>query len=130
MSDTLIRVLILATVSDGEIQKEELDIINTLRKSHASLSRVSDQEVQVAIVDIYNKLSAGMEAEHIIGQLGNELDVGERNSAYAIAKEVCAADFKILPAETEFMDLLERVWGIPEDIQIAVNSSLKLRYSI
>ena len=58
------------------------------------------------------------------------MDAGERHSAYAIAKEVCAADFKILPAEKEFMELLERVWSIPEKIQIAVNRSLNFRYSI
>ena len=59
MGVNFLKVVILAAVSDGEIQSQELEIINAMKKSHPMMKNVSDDEVQAAMADIYNKISAG-----------------------------------------------------------------------
>ena len=62
----------------------------------------------------------------LYGGLGNNLF--QIAAAYALAKEVCAADFHMQPAETEFLALIEEIWAIPKKVTDAVNQSIKLRY--
>ena len=47
--------------------------MNQIKDLHPELRQVSEKEIQEATVDIYNKLSAGMDFEHIIAQLGKDM---------------------------------------------------------
>ena len=90
---------------------------------------MSDDDGREAMADIYNKLSAGMETKYIIEQLSSEFSNKEKQSAFALAKEICAADFDIKPAETDFLKLLEEEWKIPKSVISAVDQSISLRYT-
>jgi len=130
MNSKFLKIVLLAAVSDGEIQTEELEMLSQIKKSHPELKKISDEDSQIALADIYNKLSAGMETKHILEQLADSFTQMEKNAAFALAKEVCAADFRVMPAEKDFLELLVTVWGIPEDVVSAVDTSISLRYSI
>jgi len=130
MPDKFLKVVVLAAVSDGEIQEAELAVVNNLKASNHFLRDISDVAAQSGVADVYNKLSAGMEAKHILEQIGSAFAETEKHQAYALAREVCAADHKILPAEADFITTLEEVWSIPKDVVDTVLKSLKLRYSI
>lgn len=130
METRFLKVIMLAAVSDGQIQEEELALVSQIRKTHPALRKISDDAAQAAMADVYNKLSAGMEARHILEQLGEQLSSEEKLSAYALAKEVCSADFKIDDAEGEFLQVIEELWEIPADIIAAVTKSSQLRYDV
>jgi uncharacterized membrane protein YebE (DUF533 family) len=130
METRFLKVVLLAAVSDGQIQEEELALISQIKKTHPALRKISDETAQLALADVYNKLSAGMEARHILEQLGEQFSVTEKHSAYALAKEVCAADFTIDDTENEFLQLIEDLWDIPADVVDAVAKSSKLRYDL
>ena len=130
MEAKFLKIVMLAAVADGEIQGEELEMLNQIKKSHPELKNIPDDAARAAMADVYNKISAGMEVKHILEQLGSEFIQKERETAFALAKEVCAADFNILPAETEFLQLVIDMWSIPDDIVHIVNRSIALRYSI
>ena len=130
MDAKFLKIVMLAAVADGEIQGEELEMLNHIKQSHPELKNIPDEAARAAMADVYNKFSAGMETKHILEQLGEEFNQKEKESAFAMAKEVCAADFNILPAETEFLQLLIEMWSIPEDVIQIVNKSVELRYSI
>ena len=89
MKTALLKIILLASVSDGEIQAPELSLMNQIKDLHPELRQVSEKEIQEATVDIYNKLSAGMDFEHIIAQLGKDMTQG-KEKAYALSVEVCA----------------------------------------
>lgn len=130
MKTKFIKIVLLSAVSDGEIQPAELAMLNQIRMSHPAMKHISDEEFQTALADIYNKFAAGMETAQILEQLGKQFNEEEKHSAYALGMEVCAADYAVLDAEKDFLDLLEKKWSIPKSIKTAVKKSIQLRYSI
>lgn len=130
MPQSLLKIILLASVADGEIQPSELAMMNQIKASHPTLKKIKDSEVQEASADIYNKLSAGMELKHIIEQLGESMSETQRNTAYALAKEVCAADYEMHPAENDYINELETQFSISDRVKDIVNESIKIRYAI
>ncbi len=130
MDAKFLKIVMLAAVSDGQIQPEELEMLNQIKNSHPELKSISDEAARAAMADVYNKFAAGMETKHILDQLGDEFSDREKESAFALAKEVCAADFNIHPNETAFLQLVVNMWSISEETIKAVNKSIELRYSI
>lgn len=130
MQTSLLKVILLASVADGEIQPSELTLMNQVKDLHPELKQVSEKEIQEASIDIYNKLSAGMNFEHIISQLAKDMSQEQKEIAYALSAEVCAADFEVLSGEKGFLQELESQFSISSDIKSVVKKSIKLRYSI
>ena len=130
MATKLLKMVVLAAVSDGEVQPNELEAINLIRKSHPVLRQVSDSECQAAIADIYNKISAGMEPKHILEQIGSEYSSEEKSLAYALAVEVCYSDFSIKNEEMHFLNDIEKQWKIPKEVSEPIKFSANLRFFI
>jgi uncharacterized tellurite resistance protein B-like protein len=123
-----LKLIMLAAVADGKIQEQELSLIGRIKNNHAELKAIPEEQSQEAMADIYNKLSAGMEVTHILDVLGRQFNEAQKQAAYALAKEVCAADFDVAPAETDFLRLIETQWNIPADVSKSVDLSIRLRY--
>ena len=130
MDSKYFKVIILAAILDGEIQSEEIEMINHIRNTHPLMKDIPEKKARSAIDDIYSKLSAGMETKHILEQLHHEFSEEERHSAYALAKEICASDFKLVSAEMRFLTEIEEIWNIPEEIKTVIQKSISLRYLI
>lgn len=130
MKITFYKIVILAMIADGIIQDEERLMVMQLEKSHPQFRDLTAAEAKQAQVDVYNQISVGMEPKHIVEQIGSELSSVQKHTAFALAKEVCAADFNVFPAETDFLKLLEEMWSIPSEVVASVDASLALRYSI
>ena len=118
----------MAAVADGTIQPQESEMLSQMRSSHPLLRSISDKEAQQSTVDVYNKLSAGMDTRSIVDAIGKELTPEQREAAYAIAHEICAADFEVFPSESEFVRLLEKQWKVKASTKKAIEISIKLRY--
>jgi|TARA_B110000503_G_C6913794_1_gene315762 tellurite resistance protein len=130
MGNNFLRIALLSAISDGEIQDQESGMLNHLRAFHPKLKGMTASETKLAANDIKNKLDAGMQSKHIIEVIGESMSVEEKHAAYAIAKEICAADFKLEPAENDFLLQVEMIWRIPAEIKDAINTSIALRYFI
>ena len=70
-----------------------------------------------------------MKTKYLIQDIGENLNQIEKNTAYALAFEICAVDLSLDDAETIFMTELESIWSIDEEIKRAVKLSVKLRYT-
>jgi uncharacterized membrane protein YebE (DUF533 family) len=121
--------MILAAVSDGEIQDEELHLIQMLRSNIPSLKALSEADFNGAVAEIYNALSSGIAVDLLVQNLGKELSPEERNRGYALAMEVCRANFDYIPVEQEFINELEVLWDIESSIVEAITVSSDLRYN-
>ena len=130
MDAKFLKVVILAMDADGDFQQEELDMLKQVINAHPEFKGITNEDGIEVMGELYNKLSVGMERKHILEQLGEEFNQNEKETAFALAKEICASDFKIMPAETDFLSLMCEMWSIPDDVVQAVNRSIALRYSI
>ena len=130
MSSPYAQILILAAVSDGEIQKEELDLIRSYLKNLKQLSQMTEEEFQEAAADVYNKINAGVESEYIIKKIGEQLDEEGKEVAYALAYEVCMSNYAYIDAEKNYIKTIEETWCISNDTSMAIKKSCRLRYGI
>ena len=126
--ENYLKVILLAAVSDGEIQTSELAMINRLKQNHPIIRNISDANAQRAAVDVYNKISAGMNVKYILDELKEQLTEREQHVAYALAQEVIATDFKLDQKEKDFISNLESYWNIPKEVIDVVTDSVNLRY--
>jgi len=130
MTTPYVQAMVLAAVSDGEIQKEELTVIQSYLNNLPALDQLSDNEFSAAVADTYNKVSARMKIEHIVESIGENLNTEQRNVAYALAVEICHANFSYVPSERDYIQVLEETWGIAPSVIDMVKGSCKLRYGI
>jgi len=128
MSDTYVKLVVLAAISDGEIQAEELALINGLRVNFAAMRGIDEQDFNNAVADVYNKVSAGMELHMILEVLGKGLSTHEKNVGYALAMEVVRSNFQYVDGEKTFIGTLIECWDVEADVIEAVNLSAHLRY--
>ena len=130
MSKEILQVLLLAAASDGKIDPEEQQLLENYRKHYPPIRDLSQEEFNSEAVAVFNRISAGMKPEHIVDVLGEELSEENKNTAYALAVEVCASNFNIAPPENDFLSCLESQWKIKKKIIESVRLSSQLRYSV
>ena len=59
-----------------------------------------------------------MQPHHMVEEIGENLSEPEKNKAYALALEVCAANFEMhFLWKQIFLNLLEEQWGITRNDQ-------------
>jgi len=130
MSKYLLQVLILAAGADGEIQKEELALIHKYKEHYPSLKDLNSIEYDTEIAGIFNKIKAGMSSEYIVDDIGKNIDSDEKTTAFALAYEICASNFRIVPPEDDLLDVMKKKWKISEDDYNAIVRSVNIRYKI
>ena len=128
MNLNLLKIAIMAAVAYGAIQEAESGLLIHFRKSHPKFKAISDSDAQNATVEIYNKVSAGMETKFILQEIGQQLSMEQKNAAYALAREICVADSEVFPEEHNFISLLEDLWNIKVSTKNSVDRSIQLRY--
>jgi hypothetical protein len=130
MSKSYIHVLILASSIDGYQQIEEQLVIENYKKNFPAFKEFSEEAFIDEARSISAKIMAGMKVEYIINDIGEELDQQGKNIAYALAAEVCASNFEIVPPETNLLKRMSDTWKIDKKIKDSINTSIKLRYGI
>ena len=126
--ENYLKIVFMAALADGKLQQQEIDMLNNFRKQHPIMKKFSETAAQNALEDVNNKVSANIEIKYILDEIAESFTEEQKHAAYALAKEVCSADFNILPFETDFLNQLEIRWKIPKNVIASVDLSLKLRY--
>ena len=130
MKKEIVSILYLAAISDGIVDEIEKNLIRNYREYFPSLKGLTDEEFNEALVDLTSKIQAGMKEKYIIDDIGSKLTNDEKNAAYALAVEVCASNFRIVPEESEIISTIQNNRKINKTIINAVNTSVKLRYDV
>ena len=128
MSKNLVQLIILAAVSDGKIDLEEKQLLQTYRRLYPPIRDITQDEFDNEKILLFNRLSAGMSTKQIIENIGEELSENEREIGYALAVEVCASNFEMLPQEIDLLKDIVKEWNIKIDIVSALQVSAELRY--
>tara|TARA_B100000780_G_C20947581_1_gene377983 strand:- start:194 stop:586 length:393 start_codon:yes stop_codon:yes gene_type:complete len=128
VSKNLVQLIILAAVSDGKIDPEEKQLLQTYRRLYPPIRDITQDEFDNEKILLFNRLSAGMSTKQIIENIGEKLSEKERNIGYALAVEVCASNFEMLPQEVALLKDIVKEWDIKIDIVSALQVSAELRY--
>ena len=128
MSRYLLQVLILVAGSDGEIQKEELSLIHKYKEHYPSFQNLTEIEYDTEIASVFNKIKAGMSPKYIIDEIGKNITYDEKLTAYALAYEICASNFHIVPPENDLLKEMKKNWKIKNEDSDAVLRSIDIRY--
>jgi hypothetical protein len=128
VSKNLVQLIILAAVSDGKIDLEEKQLLQTYRRLYPPIRDITQDEFDNEKILLFNRLSAGMSTKQIIENIGEELSETEREIGYALAVEVCASNFEMLPQEINLLKDIVKEWNIKKDIVSALKISADLRY--
>ena len=129
MHNELIQVLFLAALSDGQLHEEEKQLIAQYTKFYPIFKNVSSNDIKDQLKILSTKINSGIPAKYIITEIKNKLNQEELKTAYALAVELCCANFKLVPPENDFMGMLEEVWEINKTNQDIVKKSAYLRYA-
>ena len=129
MHNELIQVLFLAALSDGQLHEEEKQLIAQYTKFYPIFKNVSSNDIKDQLKILSTKINSGIPAKYIITEIKNKLNQEELKTAYALAVELCCANFKLVPPENDFIGMLEEVWEINKLNQDIVKKSAYLRYA-
>ena len=91
---------------------------------------MSGIEYDTEIAGVFNKIKAGMGPEYLIDDIGKNINEDEKATAYALAYEVCASNFTIVPPENDLLDLMKKKWKISNEDHDAILRSVNIRYKI
>ena len=129
MHNELIQVLFLAALSDGQLHEEEKQLIAQYTKFYPIFKNVSSDDIKDQLKLLSTKINSGIPAKYIITEIKNKLNQEELKTAYALAVELCCANFKLVPPENDFIGMLEEIWEINKTNQDIVKKSAYLRYA-
>ena len=130
MSTAIVQVLILAALSDNRVDVEEAELIKNFQQFYPTMRDWSQEDFDNAVKDVLNKKELGMRDNQQLENLEEGLSESKKNTIYALAVEVCASNFEIVPPENDFLTCLETQWKIKKKIIEAVRLSSQLRYSV
>ena len=82
LSINLVQIMLLAAVSDGKIDAEEKQLLQTYRKLYPPIRDITQDELDNEKVNLFNKLQAGMKLTHIVEDLGESLSTDQKNTGY------------------------------------------------
>ena len=130
MSKAIVQVLILAALSDNRVDVEEAELIKNFQQFYPTMRDWTQEDFDNAVKDVLNKKELGMRDNQQLENLEEGLSESKKNTIYALAVEVCASNFEIVPPENDFLNCLETQWKIKKKIIEAVRLSSQLRYSV
>ena len=128
MATHFVQIMLLAAVSDGKIDGEEEQLIRTYRNLYPPIRDISEAEFKNELVMLNNRLHAGMKLNHIVEDIGDNLNEKQKNIAYALAVEMCFCNFFLRPEEKVLLETIETQWKIKQTVVSALRRSAQLRY--
>ena len=130
MSVNLLTILIMAASADRVIAKTENNIINTYIELYPSLKSLSTEDIRFARETVRELINMNGHT-NFLETVGKEMSAEEKSVAYALALEVCAADFNMaIPQETDFLQVLVDKWSLNDELVKSLKQSVSLRYGI
>ena len=128
MTENLVNVLIIAVFADGKIDTEEAVLLQNFFSHYPNFSDVSRDSFQEAQVKLRNRLRSGENINQLIEEIGNSLDEKQRNTAFALAYEICASNFTLDEHEIDLLKKMQKLWKLKPSVVTAIKLSAELRY--
>jgi uncharacterized membrane protein YebE (DUF533 family) len=126
----VLKLLHLAAAADGHIDESEMAMIHKLHLTYVPLTGISDHEIKTIAQSCFTAITNGTSNKELIRELTCEMSDKVKQLSYALAIEVCGANFNISNDENSFLVAMKEVLQIPEDVSDAVLTSARIRYEL
>ncbi len=129
MAINFLSTMMLAACTNGNPDKSELSVIKNFMEVYKPLRKYSQGDLDQAMKVIMAKKKLKVKDKHIIEDLGEEFSKAEKDTAFALAAEVCASNFMFTDEEIKLLELLKDTWAISKTTHRTVFNSIEMRYN-
>lgn len=125
----LVYVMVIAAVADGELKDSELLTINEMVKVLPIFKNFENHKLKTVTGDCISMLDQPDGIDAVLGLAKEALSGKLRETAYALACEVIAADSDAAQEELEWLKLMQEELHISPLHAAAIEYSVSVRYS-
>ena len=126
--EKILTILYLAAAADGHIDESEMTMFDKIRHTYVALSGISNSRLEKITHQCLKNITDGESIASLIRRISIGMNENLRNITYALAVEVCAANFNISNLEADFLSILKDTLGVSDSISEATLLSANVRY--
>ena len=126
--EALIQTMVLVSVSDGDMSDRELESIGRIVRYAPAFEGFNVEDLSSITEACIAALSQDEGIDLIIANLLTKLDVGLRETAYAFALDVAAADGIVVDTEMAVLEMLRHRLNIDRLIAAGIERSTRARF--
>jgi tellurite resistance protein len=124
----LIYIMVMMSAVEGRIAKEELAEMELLIRTLPAFKSFDRTRLVTVVQECGDILENSEGMETVLGLVTNQLPAKLKETAYALAVEVAAADLAVGKEELRFLAILRDALGLDKLVTAAIERSAIARY--
>lgn len=125
--EAILKLLYMSALSDHELHEIELDSIKAKLVTYPLFKTVTTKTREKVLSDLLGDLPRTT-TDELLKEINNIIPDNLKETAYALALEVCAKDLKLHKDEIKFLKKVAKLFGISDDLAQALRKSVDVRY--
>lgn len=125
--EAILKLLYMSALSDHELHEIELDSIKAKLVTYPLFKTVTTKRREKVLSDLLGDLPRTT-TDELLKEINNIIPDNLKETAYALALEVCAKDLKMHKDEIKFLKKVAKLFGISDDLAQALRKSVDVRY--
>jgi len=123
----ILQLLYLTALSDGELAPIELESIKAKLVTYPLLKTISSNRREKVLSDLLGTLK-DKSTDDLLDEINQGIPSNLKETAYALALEVCAKDLDMHKSELVFMKKVAKIFNLDKEIVNALRKSVNVRY--
>ena len=125
--EAILKLLYMTALSDQELHEIELDSIKAKLVTYPLFKTVTTKRREKVLSDLLGDLPRTT-TDELLKEINSIIPDNLKETAYALALEVCAKDLKMHKDEIKFLKKVAKLFGISDDLAQALRKSVDVRY--
>tara|TARA_Y100000991_G_C21791080_1_gene271341 strand:- start:4 stop:408 length:405 start_codon:yes stop_codon:yes gene_type:complete len=123
----ILQLLYLTALSDGELAPIELESIKAKLVTYPLLKTISSNRREKVLSDLLGTLK-DKTTDDLLDEINQGIPSNLKETAYALALEVCAKDLDMHSSELVFMKKVAKIFNLDKEMVNALRKSVDVRY--
>lgn len=126
--EALIYIMVVTSAADSSLSDNELSSITDIVSHYPTFNGFDMTRLDELAAECYVHLEKSDGLEQILKICYAALSEKLRNTAYAFAVEVAAADLEVEQEELQFLQMLRESWNLDDLTVAAIERSARIRF--
>lgn len=123
----ILQLLYMTALSDGKLAPIELDSIRAKLVTYPLLKTISSNRREKVLSDLLGTLNT-KSTDELLDEINEGIPLNLKETAYALALEVCAKDLEMHKSELDFMKKVAKIFNLDKETVKALRKSVDIRY--